>query len=63
MKKFDLEDRLIKFAVLILEISEALPDSKGSHHIGSQLIRSGTAQHSNMEKRSPRNRDATLFTK
>ncbi len=43
MIKFDLEDRLIKFAVLILEITETLPDVKGSQHLGGQLVRSGTA--------------------
>lgn len=41
--KFNLEDRLIDFAVLILEVSEKLPDVKGSNHLAGQLIRSGTA--------------------
>jgi len=41
--KFDLEDRLINFAVLILNISESLPESKGSTHLAGQLMRSGTA--------------------
>jgi four helix bundle protein len=41
--KFNLEERLINFAVLILEITEKLPDTKGSGHLSGQLVRSGTA--------------------
>ena len=41
--KFNLEERLIKLAVLILEITEKLPDTKGSNHLSGQLVRSGTA--------------------
>jgi four helix bundle protein len=41
--KFDLEDRLIIFAVLIIDIVEALPDTRVSNHIAGQLLRAGTA--------------------
>ncbi|MEI9917788.1 MAG: four helix bundle protein [Bacteroidota bacterium] len=41
--KFDLEERLIKFASSIIEIAESLPEKKSFHHLGGQLIRSGTA--------------------
>jgi four helix bundle protein len=41
--KFDLEGRLIKFAALILDITETLPETKGSQHLAGQLIRYGTA--------------------
>ncbi len=41
--KFNLEERLINFAVLILEITEKLPETKGSSHLSGQLVRSGTA--------------------
>lgn len=41
--KFDLEDRLINFSVLILEITESLPEIRGSIHLGNQLVRAGTA--------------------
>jgi four helix bundle protein len=41
--KFDLEDRLIDFAVLVLTLVESLPDSRGCNHLAGQLIRSGTA--------------------
>ena len=42
-KGFDLEDRLIDFALLVNEIVEELPNSKLANHIGGQLIRSGTS--------------------
>ena len=38
-----LEDRLIDFAVIIVGVVEALPNSKAGNHIGNQLIRSGTS--------------------
>jgi four helix bundle protein len=41
--KFDLEERLIEYAVLILNIAESLPDNRGAIHLSTQLIRSGTA--------------------
>jgi four helix bundle protein len=41
--KFNLEERLINFAVLILEITEKLPETRGSSHLSGQLVRSGTA--------------------
>ncbi|MCJ7447650.1 MAG: four helix bundle protein [Bacteroidales bacterium] len=42
-KKFDLEDRLIDFAVLIIELVESLPNTKSANHLGGQLLRSGTS--------------------
>ncbi len=41
--KFDLEDRLIDFAIRISDIVEALPNTKLANQIGNQLIRCGTA--------------------
>jgi hypothetical protein len=38
-----LEERLIDFAVTIVSVVEALPDSKAGNHIANQLIRSGTS--------------------
>ncbi len=43
MNKFDLEERLINFAVMIVEICENMPDTKVSNHLAGQLIRSGTS--------------------
>jgi len=43
MNRFDLEERLIKFAVLIVEISESMPNSYAGKHLSEQLLRSGTS--------------------
>jgi len=40
---FDLEERLIDFAVRIIRIAESLPKTKVGNHIGGQLIRCGTS--------------------
>ena len=42
-RKFDLEERLIDFAVLIIEITESLNNTRAGNHISSQLVRSGTS--------------------
>ncbi len=42
-KKFDLEDRLIEFTLLIISIVESLPDTKVCNHLAGQLLRSGTS--------------------
>lgn len=40
---YDLEDRLIEFAVLTMEIAEALPRSDSGRYLSGQMIRSGTS--------------------
>lgn len=42
-RKFDLEDRLIEFAVLIIKTTESLNNTKAGNHIAGQLVRSGTS--------------------
>jgi len=42
-KEYDLEDRLINFAVRIVHAAESLPKSKVGNHIAGQLIRPGTS--------------------
>lgn len=42
-KKYDLEDRLVKFAILILEVCDLLPNTKGANNLEHQLSKSGTA--------------------
>ena len=42
-KKFDIEERLIDFAVEIVLFTEVLPNSKSALHLGGQLLRSGTS--------------------
>jgi four helix bundle protein len=40
---FDLEERLIDFAVRVINVTEALPNDYLGKHIRGQLVRSGTA--------------------
>ena len=42
-RKFDLEDRLIDFTVMIADVVEGLPNTKAANHIGGQMIRSGSS--------------------
>ena len=42
-KNYDLEDRLIDFAVRIIRIGESLPKTRVGNHISGQLIRCGTS--------------------
>lgn len=41
--RYDLEDRLIKYAIETLTLTELLPAVSSGKHIGNQLLRSGTA--------------------
>jgi len=42
-RKYDLDERLIDFAVLIIAITESIYNSKAGNHISGQLVRSGTS--------------------
>ena len=42
-KEFNLEDRLIDFAVRVIQLSDSLPKTKLGKHIAGQLIRCGTS--------------------
>ncbi len=46
-KKYDLEERLLNYAVTVIEIVERLPKTKAGNHVGGQLVRSGTSPLSN----------------
>jgi four helix bundle protein len=41
IKKYDLEERLVKFAVMITTLAESLPESYIGKYISGQIIRSG----------------------
>jgi four helix bundle protein len=45
--KYDLEDRLLKFAADIIELTESLPNTRAGNHIAGQLLRCGTSSLSN----------------
>ena len=42
-KRFDLEDRLVKFACMCLDVCDALPNSKTGQNLEFQLSKSSTA--------------------
>ena len=46
-KKFDLQNRLIDFAVVIIQITQTFPNSDIGRHIKNQIVRSGTSPASN----------------
>lgn len=41
--KYDLEERLINFAVLIMDLVGKLPNNYTERHFGNQLLRSGSS--------------------
>ena len=43
MSKFDLENRLIDFSVLVIEIANSLRKSSAGKYLSDQLVRSGTS--------------------
>jgi len=46
-RKYDLEDRLLEFAVQVIDFTEALPNTRAANHIAGQLLRSGTSPYGN----------------
>ena len=42
-RRYDLQDRLIAYAVRIIKLSESLPETKAGKHVSSQILRSGTS--------------------
>lgn len=43
MNRFNLEDRLVNFAVSIIEIDKLMPNSRVGNHLGGQILQSGTS--------------------
>jgi len=43
MRKYDLEERLISLAVLVIGLVESMPNTKAANHLAGQLLRSGTS--------------------
>jgi four helix bundle protein len=46
-QKYDLEDRLLNFAVNVVELTEGLPNTRSGNHIAGQLLRCGTSPYGN----------------
>jgi four helix bundle protein len=45
--RFDLEDRLLEFSSVIIQIVDALPNTRAANHIAGQLLRCGTSPYGN----------------
>jgi four helix bundle protein len=43
MKQYDLHERLIDFAVMIIKITDNLNNGKAGNHLSGQIVRSGTS--------------------
>src|SRR5205809_2929115 len=41
--KYDLEDRLLAFAVAVVELTDGVPSTRAGNHIAGQLLRCGTS--------------------
>lgn len=58
MKKFDLNERLIDFAVQLIFTTDFVKNTKAGNHLTSQLIRSGTSpalNYSEAQSAEPKN--------
>ncbi|MEQ8764093.1 MAG: four helix bundle protein [Planctomycetota bacterium] len=42
-RKYDLQDRLLRFSTGVIQLVRCLPPDKPSAHVGQQLLRSGTS--------------------
>jgi four helix bundle protein len=42
-KKYDLEERLLKYAAAIIRLVEQLPNTRAGNHVAGQLLRAGTS--------------------
>jgi len=42
-RKYDLENRLVEFAGMVIDVVEKLPKNLAAKHLGGQLVRSGTS--------------------
>jgi four helix bundle protein len=49
-KTDQLSDRLLDFAVEVIKIADALPNTVAGRHVGGQLVRAGTSCGSNYEE-------------
>ena len=45
--KYDLEERLLEFAVRIIRVTESMKRSRAGNHVADQLLRSGTSPFGN----------------
>jgi len=57
-QKFNLEERLLRFASAIIDLAEALPTTRAANHVAGQILRCGTSPYPNHgEAESAESRD------
>ena len=57
-QKYDLEERLLEFAVAVIDVSEKLPDTRAGNHLAGQFLRAGTSPYGNHgEAQAPESAD------
>jgi hypothetical protein len=59
----ELDDRLIDFAVMVIGVVEALPNSKSGSHIAGQWYAPALHRHLITARLATRNREKTSFTR
>jgi len=47
VREYDLEERLLEFASVVIDVSDKLPDTRPGNHLAGQLLRSGTSPYGN----------------
>ena len=57
-RKYDLEERLLEFASIVIDVSEKLPNTRAGNHLAGQLLRAGTSPYGNHgEAQAPESAD------
>jgi four helix bundle protein len=46
-RPFDLEERMLEFASVVIDLTEKLPNSRAGNHIANQFLRAGTSPYGN----------------
>jgi four helix bundle protein len=60
--RFNLEERLLRFASAIIDLSEALPTTRSANHVAGQILRCGTSAYPNHgEAESAESRDDFIY--
>ena len=63
MSDYELRDRTKKFALRVIRLCSAMPNSDSARVLGKQLLRSGTSVAANYREASRGRTDAELLTK
>lgn len=46
-RKYDLEDRVLEFAAVVIDVFEKLPNTRAGNHLAGQFLRAGTSPYGN----------------